>query len=95
MTGAVRLGDFDSGHGCFPSRANISASPDVFVNGKPSHRVGDGWALHGCSVCAPHGGVAASGSPDVFVNGKPKCRVGDAVSCGSSMATGSSDVIVN
>lgn len=93
MTGAVRLGDLCSGHGCFPSRPNVEASPDVFVNGIPSHRLGDAWGSHCCLVC--HSSVAAQGSPNVFVNGKPKCRIGDAVACGSSMATGSSDVIVN
>lgn len=95
MPGAHRLTDQCSGHGCFPSRPNASASPDVFVNGLASHRLGDSWQPHGCAVCPPHGGSAAGGSPNVFVNGLPKCRIGDPVSCGSSMATGSGDVIVN
>lgn len=95
MPGAHRLGDACGGHGCFPSRPNASASPDVFVNGLASHRLGDAWQPHGCAVCPPHGGSAAGGSPNVFVNGLPKCRIGDPVSCGSSMATGSDDVIVN
>ena len=95
--GAVRLNDVCSGHSCWPSRPNVSASPNVFTNGRASHRVGDAWATH-CCVDPPHpchASVAASGSPNVFVNGIPKCRIGDAVACGSSMATGSSDVIVN
>lgn len=94
MPGAHRLGDICTGHGCFPPRPNVSASPNVFVNGIASHRLGDGWAAHCCGpVC--HGASAAGGSPNVFVNGLPKCRIGDPVSCGSSMSTGSSDVIVN
>jgi len=91
-TGAVRLGDLCSGHGCYPPRPNVQASADVIVNGGGWHRLGDGWASHGCSKCPPHGGSAASGSPTVFVNGRPACRIGDAVSCGSSMVQGSGDV---
>ena len=94
MPAAHRLGDLCGGHGCFPPRNNVSASPNVFVNGKGSHRVGDGWATHCCGP-ACHASVAASGSPNVFVNGIPKCRIGDAVACGSKMATGSPNVFVN
>ena len=94
MPGAVRAGDTGSGHSCFPSRPNTSWSSDVFINSRGAHRVGDSWAVHCCAgVC--HGGTAASGSPNVFTNGKAQCRIGDSISCGSSMATGSSDVIVN
>jgi len=92
-TGVVRLGDFCSGHGCYPPRPNIQASTDVFVNGLGWHRLSDGWAGHGCSICAAHGGSAATGSTTVFVNGRPACRIGDAVSCGSRMINGSDDVV--
>lgn len=93
MPAAHRLADRCTGHGCYPSRPNIEGSPNVFVNSRPAHRVGDAWGVHCCGSC--HGGNAASGSPNVFVNGKPKCRIGDAVSCGSAMATGSPNVFVN
>ncbi|MGP9633797.1 PAAR domain-containing protein [Halomonas sp. AOP43-A1-21] len=94
MPAAHRLGDMCTGHGCYSPRPNIEGSPNVFVNGKPAHRVGDAWAVHCCgSSC--HGGQAATGSPNVFVNGKPKCRIKDAVNCGSMMATGSPNVFVN
>lgn len=93
MPGSVRLGDVCTGHGCFPSRPNVQASNNVIVNGRGAHRLGDGWATHCCVSC--HGGSAAQGSPNVIVNGRPKCRIGDAVSCGSAMATGSTNVIVN
>lgn len=92
MPAAHRLGDTCTGHGCFPARANVAASPDVFVNGRGWHRVGDAWAAHGCAVCPPHGGVLAAGSATIFVNGRPAGRVGDPVSCGSKAATGSADV---
>ena len=97
MPGAVRLHDVSTGHPhCFPSRPNIEASSDVFINSRGAHRLGDAWAVHGaCSDHSPHDGVASGGSPNVFVNGKSLCRIGDPISCGDSMMTGSSDVIVN
>lgn len=88
----VRLGDYCTGHGCFPPRPNISASPNVLVNGRGWHRLGDGWASHCCPGFGCHGGQAASGSSTVFINGRPACRVGDAVSCGSRMRDGSDNV---
>jgi uncharacterized Zn-binding protein involved in type VI secretion len=93
MPGAVRLGDVDSGHGCFPPRVNSSASPDVIVNGRGAHRVGDSWVTHCCGKSC-HSSSAATGSSTVFVNGKAKCVVGCAVACGSTMVQGSANVIV-
>lgn len=95
MPAAHRHHDTCTGHGCFPSRENAAASPDVFVNGRGWHRVGDGWAAHGCAKCPPHGGSLAAGSPTVFVNGRASARVGDPVDCGSACATGSADVFVD
>ena len=43
-------------------------SPNVFINGSPVHRIGDGQS---------HGGVQGEGSPDVFANGLGIARVGD------------------
>ena len=94
MPGVVRLGDFCTGHGCFPSRPNVSASTDSFANDLGIHRVGDAWAVHCCGIPC-HGGSQSTGSPDVFVNNLPVARIGDSVSCGSSNSTGSPDVIVN
>ena len=93
MPSAVRLSDVCSGHGCFPSRPNVQASPDVIINGRGSHRLTDKWAVHCCLLC--HASQAASGSPNVIVNNLNKCRIGDAVACGSTMVQGSPNVIVN
>jgi uncharacterized Zn-binding protein involved in type VI secretion len=93
MPAAARLGDFCTGHGCFPSRANLTASGDVLVNDIGAHRVGDIWDVHKCVTI--HGGVTVVGSPDVFVNDLPKARVGDQVDCGSLILNGSQDVEVN
>ena len=45
MPAAVRLQDPCTGHGCFGGRPNVQGSPDTFINGKPAHRQGDGWAV--------------------------------------------------
>jgi uncharacterized Zn-binding protein involved in type VI secretion len=90
MPAVTRLGDVCTGHGCFPSRPNVSASPNVFVNGIPVHRVGDSWDTHCCGVC--HSSVLASGSATVFANIKQVGRIGDAVACGSTVASGSGNV---
>lgn len=91
MPAAVRLNDICSGHASFPPRNNVAASTDVLINGMGAHRVGDGWAVH-CDPTSCHAGVEASGSGTVFVNGKPLARVGDQIDCGSTCATGSSNV---
>lgn len=91
---AARLGDICSGHGCWPPRSNIEASPNVIVNGSGWHREGDAWAVH-CWPSIPecHAGALAQGSSSVKVNGRGAGRIGDPVSCGSSVATGSPNVL--
>ena len=96
MPAVTRLGDICTGHDCFPPRASTSGSPNVFVNSIPAHRQGDSWASHTCTdPKTPHGthaGTLASGSSTVYVNGKQLGRIGDPVSCGSTVASGSSNV---
>lgn len=94
MSQATRLGDKDTGHDACPATGLITASSDVFINGKGAARVGDIYAPHGCSVHAAHSGVISSGSVSVFINGKPAARVGDSVSCGGTAAEGSSNVFI-
>lgn len=91
---AARLNDPCTGHGCFPSRPNVQASSNVFVNGRGAHRQTDAYASHCCPGAGCHGGNLAQGSSTVFVNGLPKGRVGDPVSCGGSVASGSLNVFV-
>ncbi|SMH59456.1 DUF6402 family protein [Azospirillum agricola] len=94
MPNVCRLGDECTGHGCWPPRPNAGASGDVFVNGRGAHRVGDAWAAHTCPEKPDtHAGVQATGAAAVHVNGRRLARVGDAVSCGSAVAGGSSDVV--
>lgn len=94
MPAVTRQGDGCTGHGPFPPRNSVAGSGDVFINGAPAHREGDGWAMH-CDNGSPpscHVGSLAGGSGSVYVNGKPLGRVGDPVDCGSAVAAGSPDV---
>jgi hypothetical protein len=50
MSAVARFADKCSGHGCFPSRPNIGASGNVFVNGKGVQRLGDPYASHCCPI---------------------------------------------
>lgn len=96
MPAVTRLGDTCTGHGCWPSRPSTGASADVFVGGRPVHRVGDAWAPHTCpTIPETHGSVLAAGSPSVFVNGRAVGRIGDAVACGSTVASGSPTVFAD
>lgn len=93
MPAAHRHTDVCTGHGCFPSRPNATASSNVFANNLGAHREGDSWKVHCCLVC--HSSVLQSGSPNVYVNNKQWGRIGDPVACGSKCKTGSSNVFIN
>ncbi len=93
MPPAARLGDRCTGHGCWPPRPCIEASPNVFAEGAAVHRQGDGWAAHTCpAIPETHASVLASGSASVFANGRAIARIGDPVACGSRIATGAQTV---
>lgn len=95
MPAVTRLGDLSTGDPCgAPPRGSSSASSDVFVNGIAVHRQGDSWIPHSCPSSSPHGATLVSGSSSVYVNGKQVGRIGDPISCGSTVAEGSSDVFV-
>lgn len=94
MPPVVRLGDSDSGHGCFPARPTNSASSDVFTNSIATHRQGDSLEVHCCPPPC-HAGTTAAGSPNVFINSKQCARIGDPVDCGSALAQGSGNVFAN
>lgn len=74
---------------------SVTASPDVFINGKPALRVGDTGVHSAC--CGPNTWVCVEGSAKVKVNGIPLVRLGDATAhCGGSgkMIEGSDNVLV-
>lgn len=94
MSSATRLGDLDTGHDACAPTALVTASTDVIINGKGAGRVGDSYAPHGCINHPTHSGVIASGSSSVYINGKAAGRIGDPVSCGGTVAEGSSNVFI-
>lgn len=80
MPGVCRVGDYSTGHGCWPPRTCDTGSTDVFVNGIGAHRSGDHWVTHCCGP-ACHDGVLYNGSGTVFVNGLSLGRIGDPIDC--------------
>ena len=96
MPAVTRKGDTCTGHDCFPPRSSTEGSPNVYCNGIPVHRQGDGWDVHTCThpkvPHGSHGSSLASGSRTVYVNGKQIGRIGDPVACSSSVASGSPNV---
>lgn len=93
MPKVARISDTCTGHDCFPPRASVEGSDNVFINSKGALRVGDAWGAHTCpTIPETHTGSQSGGSSSVFANGKALARVGDGVDCGSSVATGSDNV---
>jgi PAAR repeat protein len=94
MSKATRLGDLNTGHDACTPVPLVTASTNVFINGKGAGRVGDSYASHGCVDHPNHSGTISAGSSTVFINSRPAARVGDAVSCGGSTAQGSDNVFI-
>ena len=110
MPGAARLADICTGHCtptpvtdingnttikmcCFPPRTALEGSSDTYVNNRPLHCVTHKWNVH-CSPCGCHPGTLSSGCETVICNWLNVGRCGDNISCGSKVATCSSDVII-
>ena len=94
MANATRLGDKNTGHDICPPTGLNTGSADVFINGKQAGRLSDRYAVHSCKDHPLHAGTISSGSGSVFINGKNAARIGDSVSCGGSVAEGSSNVFI-
>ena len=94
MASAHRLGDLGGPHDACGSRELVTASDNVFINGKGAARIGDSYAPHGCIEHPPHVGHLAAGSATVYINGRRAGRVGDAIDCGGSAAQGSPNVFI-
>lgn len=94
MPAVSRQGDACTGHDSWVPRGSSGGSGDVYVNGIPCHREGDGWPEHESPTpdSEPHPGTTAGGSGTVYANGQPVARIGDPVDCGSAIAAGSGDV---
>ena len=94
-TGICDVGDPD----CCPhgrTGTDEEGSNNVYVNGIPVHRQGDGGPIE-----CPHGGYfqSTSASQTVFANGRGITRIGDGTKCvgcgqGGNHVDGSENVIV-
>lgn len=91
---AARVGDMQSGHGCFPPTNAVKGTPRVLINGKPAMTVGGMYVSHCCPKAGCHPPTQASGSGTVRMGGSPSARIGDRIGCGGSTITGSSNVLV-
>ena len=92
MNSAARLGDYSTGHDLCVPVPIVTASPDVFINGRQAARVSDTFAVHGCEIHPPHADVIFAGSATVFINGLSAARKGDPVIIGGEIREGSHNV---
>jgi uncharacterized Zn-binding protein involved in type VI secretion len=95
MRKTVRLEDNCSGHGCHTPRPTNSASTNVFINNRGSHRLSDTLEVHCCAGTSCHSGITVGGSDNVFVNNRKIGRSLDTVNCGSTLFQGSDNVLCN
>ena len=95
MPAAARRGDAGVPH-C-SGYVIAGGSGDVLINGRGAARVGDSSTGHlrpGGKRCPNHTASIVSGSSSVFINGRPAATVGSSLAACTSVATGSSDVII-
>ncbi len=98
MPSASTVGDAVLPHGCW-SGGNISeGSTNVLINGRAASSVGDSGTPHswicGSPSQPPHPVIVSEGSRSVLINGKAAAYIGSATQCGSTVSSGSMDVIV-
>ena len=89
MPAVARLGDIGSYHDTYPDTEVIEGSPNVDVNSKPVHRVGDQLAPH------QHSRHLAKGSSSCDVNSRQLGYITCPVDCGGFIITGSSNTGVD
>lgn len=77
--------DMTSGHGPWPPVGYVpppnGASPNVFINTKNVHRVGDKTLPHFHLPPDIHSDNISTGSKTVFVNNKPMATIGSLLTC--------------
>ena len=74
-SGISRLGDFESGHGCWFPVPVVSSVGTVLVNKLPAASVGDVTSAHVCPKKPPHIDQISKGSAKIFVNKCGQCCV--------------------
>ena len=72
-------------HTIIRNHTKTQGSPNVYINNKPAHRLGDSDS---------RGDVMINGSSTVFINNKKATRVGDSDSRGNVTTSGSSNVFI-
>ncbi|WP_084596242.1 RHS repeat-associated core domain-containing protein [Pseudomonas massiliensis] len=74
-----------------PAGVITTASPNVFINGRPA-----AFVEGSLGACDKHAGPVkvAEGSTNVFINGKPAARKGDKLTCGATISSGSGNVVI-
>lgn len=71
--------DMTTGHGPWSPVGYIGASPNVIINGRNVHKVGDVTIPHFANLPIPpdlHSDTISTGSPTVVVNGTPMAVIG-------------------
>lgn len=81
-----------TGHGSVPPTKCIASASTVFINGIPALLNGDDIIPHAAPGSTPHGGKVMASTSKVFIEGKPAAMIGDPISCGDTIAAGSSNV---
>ena len=94
MPANIRLNvDLSTGHNCWPPTLPVTASMNVFCNGRAEVRVGDKYMTHLCGyVIKPHQGTALVGAAKTFTNGRNTMVQGGQIDCGDRAANGSPNV---
>ena len=95
--------DMTTGHGPWPPVGYTGASPNVQINGRFVHKVGDTTLPHFASIPVPpdlHSDTISTGSPTVMVNGTPMAVIGSLLTspvgpAGAVAAFGASTVVVD
>lgn len=91
MTIAVHVAT-TTGHGGFPPTTSLSGNIKLMVEGKPTIIHGTPFAQHCSSSC--HSGTAISTTTKLFISGIGACLIGDMLTCGDTIATRSSKLVL-
>ena len=83
-----------TGHDGFPPTTSISSSNKLIVGGHPAVLEGDTFNQHCKPGSGCHSGVAVASSSKMIVGGKSVCVQGDKLSCGDTIASGSSMLVI-
>jgi len=94
MPDSTRLADYCTGHDSCAPTPLITASANVFINGKGAGRMGDLYDAHGCVAHPSHQDYIETGSETVFINNCQAGRIGDPVILAGSVRDGSNNVII-